>query len=82
MTSGTSPVAILARMALPLAVFAILASIPHFGSDYATGVALNVVMWIALVESWSVLCALTGYVSLGHAVFYGLGAYVDRKSVV
>ena len=53
-----------------------LGAVPHLGSDYATGVALNVVMWIALVESWSVLSALTGYVSLGHAAFYGLGAYV------
>lgn len=53
-----------------------VALVPGLGSDYATGVALNVCMWIALVESWSVLSALTGYVSLGHAVFYGLGAYV------
>lgn len=65
-----------ARHLVPLVVFAGLAAIPHLGGDYATGVALNVVMWIALVESWSVLSALTGYISLGHAVFYGLGAYV------
>ena len=34
-------------------------------------------MWIALTESWMVLSGLTGYVSLGHAVFYGLGALCD-----
>jgi branched-chain amino acid transport system permease protein len=33
-------------------------------------------MWIALPQSWSMLSATTGYVSLGHAVFYGLGTYV------
>ena len=66
----------LRSLAIPAVLFAALAAVPRFGSDYATGVALNVVMWIALVESWSVLSALTGYVSLGHAAFYGLGAYV------
>ncbi|MBM3393126.1 MAG: branched-chain amino acid ABC transporter permease [Betaproteobacteria bacterium] len=59
-----------------IAVMLALLGMPHLGSDYATGIALNVMMWIALVESWSVLSAMTGYVSLGHAVFYGLGAYV------
>lgn len=57
-------------------VISALALVPRLGSDYATGIALNVCMWIALVESWSVLSALTGYVSLGHVVFYGLGAYI------
>ena len=32
-------------------------------------------MWIALTQSWVVLSAMTGYVSLGHAVFFGAGAY-------
>jgi len=59
-----------------LIAIALLAALPRLGSDYATGIALNVAMWIALVESWSVLSAMTGYISLGHAAFYGLGAYV------
>jgi branched-chain amino acid transport system permease protein len=33
-------------------------------------------MWIALTESWLLLSGLAGYLSLGHAVFYGVGAYV------
>jgi len=39
-------------------------------------VALNLTMWIALTQSWSLFSGLTGYISLGHAVAYGLGAYV------
>jgi len=39
-------------------------------------VALNLAMWIALTQSWSLFSGLTGYISLGHAVAYGLGAYV------
>ena len=33
-------------------------------------------MWIALVQSWAAFSGLSGYISLGHAVFYGVGAYV------
>lgn len=63
-------------------VLATLASavILFFGSSYAGAywqvVALNLAMWIALTQSWSLFSGLTGYVSLGHAVAYGLGAYV------
>jgi len=39
-------------------------------------VALNLAMWISLTQSWSLFSGLTGYISLGHAVAYGLGAYV------
>ena len=43
---------------------------------YALGVGLNLLMWIALAESWAMFSGLSGYVSLGHAAFYGVGAYV------
>ncbi len=33
-------------------------------------------MWIALTESWIILSGFTGYISLGHAGFFGLGAYL------
>jgi branched-chain amino acid transport system permease protein len=49
--------------------------LPQFGGDYALGVAFNLAMWIALTQSWSILSALSGYVSLGHALFVGVGAY-------
>jgi branched-chain amino acid transport system permease protein len=32
-------------------------------------------MWITLTQSWVLLSGLTGYISLGHVVFYGIGAY-------
>ena len=59
-----------------LAAAAVLLALPWFGNDYLVGVGLSVLMWIALTESWCVLSKMTGYVSLGHVVFYGLGAYV------
>lgn len=61
-------------LGVALAVFA--AAVPAFGTPYMMGVVFQVAMWIALAQSWSMLSATTGYLSLGHAVFYGVGAYV------
>lgn len=47
---------------------------------YWTIVALNLAMWIALTQSWSLFSGTTGYVSLGHVVAYGIGAYVVAVS--
>ena len=65
------------RPALAFVAFvALFAMVPFFGGDYFVGVALTLLMWIALTESWVVLSAMTGYVSLGHVVFFGTGGYV------
>ncbi|WP_116081810.1 branched-chain amino acid ABC transporter permease [Tropicimonas sp. IMCC34011] len=61
-------------LGLALAVFGV--AVPFIGSPYMMGVVFQVAMWIALAQSWSMLSATTGYLSLGHAVFYGIGAYV------
>jgi branched-chain amino acid transport system permease protein len=44
--------------------------------DYWIGVGIGLMAAIALAQSWALMSALSGYVSLGHVVFYGLGAYV------
>ena len=62
--------------ALVLAALAAAAAVPALGSDYWTGLAITVLMWVALAQSWSVFSGLSGYVSFGHVVFYGLGAYL------
>ena len=51
-------------------------SVPSLAGDYYIGVGLSVLLYVALTQSWIVLSGLTGYVSLGHVVFYGLGSYV------
>lgn len=57
-------------------VIFILVILPFFVSDYVVSVILNILMWIALTESWIILSGYTGYISLGHSAFFGLGAYV------
>lgn len=53
---------------------------PLFLGAYGLGVLTQLCAWIALTSSWVAFSGLTGYVSLGHAVFYGLGAYVMALS--
>jgi branched-chain amino acid transport system permease protein len=57
-------------------VVPLAAALPFVGSDYVIGVALSLCMWTALAQSWALLSGLSGYISLGHAVFYGIGGYV------
>ena len=63
-------------LALLAAGVAFGAVYPALAGDYFIGVGLTLLMWIALTQSWTVLSGMTGYISLGHAVFFGLGAYV------
>jgi branched-chain amino acid transport system permease protein len=58
------------------AIIAAGIAMPSLVGDYWLGVLTTLSMWIALTESWIVLSGMTGYISLGHAVFVGLGAYV------
>jgi branched-chain amino acid transport system permease protein len=59
-----------------LGVLLLFGLVPFLGSSYALGVGFQLLMWIALTQSWVLLSGFTGYVSLGHAVFYGIGGYV------
>lgn len=52
-----------------------LCFLPMGVSDYHISVLLDLLMWIALTESWIILSGYTGYVSLGHSAFFGMGAY-------
>jgi branched-chain amino acid transport system permease protein len=53
-----------------------VATLPLYAGEYSVGIGLSFLMWVALTQSWIVLSGLTGYLSIGHVVFYGLGAYV------
>ena len=55
---------------------ALLAALPFFANPYLVATGLTLLMWLALTQSWCVLSKMTGYVSLGHVVFYGIGAYL------
>lgn len=44
-------------------------------SDYQLSFLLQLFMMVALAQSWNLISGMTGYVSFGHAAFFGVGAY-------
>lgn len=63
-------------LAIILAGIATASIASAFVNEYWVGFGLSLMVAIALAQSWAVLSALSGYVSLGHVVFYGLGSYL------
>ncbi|HEX7007075.1 MAG TPA: branched-chain amino acid ABC transporter permease [Alphaproteobacteria bacterium] len=61
---------------LAAVVVVIAALVPFVTGTYVTGIGLNLLMWLALTQSWIVLSGMAGYVSLGIVVFVGIGSYV------
>ncbi|MEC4719822.1 branched-chain amino acid ABC transporter permease [Noviherbaspirillum sp. CPCC 100848] len=61
---------------LPLAVLALLAVLPNFLSSYMQDLVLRIVVYAIFALSLELLVGTTGLVSLGHAAFFGLAAYV------
>jgi len=63
-------------LGLVIALCVLLIAVGGFADEYILGIGFTIFMYIALSQSWVVLSGLTGYISLGHVVFFGSGAYV------
>lgn len=61
-------------VALALGVVA-LATVPLWGTGYLVSLLFLTFMYAALASSWNLISGFTGYVSFGHAAFFGIGAY-------
>ena len=57
------------------AVFVILMMLPIFLDNYALGIFVMIFFWAYVGQSWNVLTGYTGHISLGHALYVGIGAY-------
>jgi len=57
------------------AVFVILMLLPIFLDNYALGIFVMIFFWAYVGQSWNVLTGYTGHISLGHALYVGIGAY-------
>jgi branched-chain amino acid transport system permease protein len=60
---------------LAFVVVAALASLPFLATDYVRSFFLILLMHVALALSWNMTSGYTGYLSFGHGIFFGLGAY-------
>ena len=66
-------------MAVALALLCYPWLVPNSYLRYA---GVLVVMYAVLATSWNLVGGFTGYVSLGHAAFFGLGAYGTALMVI
>jgi branched-chain amino acid transport system permease protein len=61
---------------VPVIVTCILAALPMFLSSYFQDLALKIIIYAIFALSLELLVGTTGLVSLGHAAFFGIAAYV------
>ena len=65
---------------VPIALVLVLALVPALqftggGFNYLLHLLLYMMMYAAMASSWNILGGYTGYISLGHNVFFCIGAY-------
>jgi branched-chain amino acid transport system permease protein len=72
----------LRRLALPLGVAAIVLAavlLPQLTNRQDTlNLLFLIFLYIALGQSWNILAGFAGQINLGHAAFFGIGAFVTR----
>lgn len=57
-------------------VFGVLAALPFgLGVQWVMNMLIFTVMYAGLASAWNLVGGITGYPSLGHAAFFGIGAY-------
>src|SRR5713226_4441245 len=74
-TGAMSRQRVLAGLALIVLAVAAIAFPLVFGSPVVTNYAIYALIFVAVVSAWNVFSGFSGYISLGHAVFFGSGAY-------
>ncbi len=55
---------------------------PFFVSDYLITVLILIFYFAYAGQAWNILTGFTGYLSLGHAIYVGLGAYTTAALYV
>ena len=67
--------------AVILAALAALIALPWLVNPYVVSLVLSMAMYVALASSWNIISGYCGYVSFGHVVFWGTGAYTTAVLV-
>jgi branched-chain amino acid transport system permease protein len=66
----------LAQAAALILVVAVAVAFPRLGaSPLVMTIAVFTLIFAIMASSWNILGGFTGYISLGHATFFGIGAY-------
>lgn len=65
------------QLAMALGVAAIFGLLPIVVNDvYTMNILVLTILFASLSQSWNILGGYCGQISLGHAVYFGIGAYV------
>jgi branched-chain amino acid transport system permease protein len=71
------------RAALALAAFAaLLAAAPLVAGDYLISVLILILLAAYTAQAWNIMMGFAGLLSLGHALYVGLGAYASAALFV
>ena len=73
--TGTAVPATAGRRIAGLIVLAVLLTLPFFLTDYPRALVSEIFIFAIFAMSLDLLLGFTGLMSLGHAAFFGLGAY-------
>ncbi len=73
----------LRKLIVAAALFAAAAALPLFVADvYMLNVAILVLLYGAMSQAWNLLGGYCGQISLGNALYFGIGAYVTTIGFV
>jgi len=64
-----------ANLAVASVLVAILLAAPAMVGEYYLSFLVQLLMMVALAQAWNTISGMTGYVSFGHAAFFGVGSY-------
>jgi branched-chain amino acid transport system permease protein len=64
-----------ASYVLLILLIAAIVAAPPWLSPYHVSFFVTTFMSVALAASWNLFSGMTGYISLGHGLFFGIGAY-------
>ena len=65
------------RLALGTFGVLLLAAVPFSTTAYVTELVFTGLVFVILGVSWNLLAGYAGQISLGHAAFFGIGAFVS-----
>jgi branched-chain amino acid transport system permease protein len=67
---------VIVQVVIALLVLFLLALFPLvFTNPFVTTLGVDAVIFVAAAAAWNIFSGYSGYISLGHAVFFGSGAY-------
>jgi branched-chain amino acid transport system permease protein len=67
---------------LSIVALALLVPLTLLPNSYAMRVLILVVLFAAMGQAWNLVTGLTNQVSLGHAAFFGIGAYTSMLLLI